>query len=65
MNDWSSTSAITLLITTVVFTAAGLVKGVVGLGLPTLSMALLALVMTPAQAVARLALGAYMVLRSI
>ena len=56
MNDWSSTSAITLLITTVVFTAAGLVKGVVGLGLPTLSMALLALVMTPAQAAALLIL---------
>ncbi len=65
MNDWFFASSVTLLITTVVFTATGLVKGVVGLGLPTRSMALLALVMTPAQAVARLALGAYMVLRSI
>jgi uncharacterized membrane protein YfcA len=37
-----------------VFALAGLVKGVVGLGLPTLSMALLALVMPPAQAAALL-----------
>jgi uncharacterized membrane protein YfcA len=33
-----------------VFALAGLVKGVVGLGLPTLAMALLALAMPPAQA---------------
>ncbi|SHH73331.1 sulfite exporter TauE/SafE family protein [Pollutimonas bauzanensis] len=37
-----------------VFALAGLVKGVVGLGLPTISMALLALLMTPAQAAALL-----------
>ncbi|MDQ2819040.1 MAG: sulfite exporter TauE/SafE family protein [Pseudomonadota bacterium] len=37
-----------------VFFLAGLVKGVVGLGLPTLSMALLALWMAPAQAAALL-----------
>jgi uncharacterized membrane protein YfcA len=37
-----------------VFALAGLVKGVVGLGLPTLSMALLALAMPPAQAAALL-----------
>lgn len=39
-----------------VFTCAGLVKGVVGLGLPTLAMALLALAMPPAQAAALLIL---------
>lgn len=37
-----------------VFVLAGLVKGVVGLGLPTISMALLALFMPPAQAAALL-----------
>jgi len=37
-----------------VFVLAGVVKGVVGLGLPTISMALLALVMAPAQAAALL-----------
>lgn len=37
-----------------VFVLAGLVKGVVGLGLPTIAMALLALMMTPAQAAALL-----------
>ena len=37
-----------------VFFLAGLVKGVVGLGLPTLSMALLALWMAPAEAAALL-----------
>ncbi len=37
-----------------VFFVAGLVKGVVGLGLPTISMALLALLMAPADAAALL-----------
>ena len=32
------------------FVLAGFVKGVVGLGLPTVAMGLLAIVMTPAQA---------------
>ncbi|MES2026614.1 MAG: sulfite exporter TauE/SafE family protein [Pseudomonadota bacterium] len=41
-------------IATAVFVLAGLVKGVVGLGLPTIAMALLALRMTPAQAAALL-----------
>ena len=36
------------------FLLAGLVKGVIGLGLPTVSMGLLALVATPAQAAALL-----------
>lgn len=39
-----------------VFVAAGLTKGVIGLGLPTISMGLLALVMPPVQAAALLAL---------
>lgn len=42
------------LLVTLVFVLAGLVKGVVGLGLPTIAMALLALLMTPAQAAALL-----------
>lgn len=40
--------------TIAVFILAGVVKGVVGLGLPTISMAMLALVMAPAQAAALL-----------
>lgn len=40
--------------TAAVFVLAGVVKGVVGLGLPTISMAMLALVMAPAQAAALL-----------
>lgn len=42
------------LATTAVFLIAGAVKGIVGLGLPTVAMALLALLMTPAQAAALL-----------
>ena len=38
----------------IVFTLAGFVKGVVGLGLPTITMGLLSLVMAPAQAAALL-----------
>lgn len=38
----------------VVFILAGLIKGVIGLGLPTISMGLLAVVMAPAQAAAML-----------
>ncbi|MFY3936513.1 sulfite exporter TauE/SafE family protein [Achromobacter xylosoxidans] len=40
--------------TAAVFVLAGVVKGVVGLGLPTISMAMLALIMAPAQAAALL-----------
>jgi len=43
-----------LLITSAVFVLAGFVKGVVGLGLPTIAMGLLSLVMLPAQAAALL-----------
>ncbi|MBB3176691.1 hypothetical protein FHW64_001074 [Variovorax sp. Sphag1AA] len=42
------------LLVAAVFTLAGVVKGVIGLGLPTLSMALLALWMPPAEAAALL-----------
>jgi uncharacterized membrane protein YfcA len=42
------------LVAAAVFALAGVVKGVVGLGLPTVSMALLALIMPPAQAAALL-----------
>ena len=49
-----STSLTLLAVIGIVFFLAGLVKGVVGLGLPTLSMALLALWMAPAQAAALL-----------
>ena len=48
-----------LLIAGAVFLVAGLVKGVVGLGLPTVAMALLALVMTPAQAAALLIIPSF------
>jgi uncharacterized protein len=37
---------------TSIFVLAGFVKGVIGLGLPTVAMGLLALLMTPAQAAA-------------
>jgi uncharacterized membrane protein YfcA len=44
----------TVLVIAASFLLAGLVKGVIGLGLPTVSMGLLALVATPAQAAALL-----------
>ncbi|NOG70155.1 sulfite exporter TauE/SafE family protein [Roseicella sp. DB1501] len=44
----------TLLLVTATFLLAGLVKGVIGLGLPTVAMGLLGLVMPPAQAAALL-----------
>lgn len=43
-----------LIIITLTFLLAGFVKGIIGLGLPTVSMGLLALVMTPVQAAALL-----------
>jgi len=42
----------TLIFIAVVFAAAGFVKGVIGLGLPTISMGLLAVVMPPVEAAA-------------
>jgi uncharacterized membrane protein YfcA len=50
MLDW------TTLFVAAVFVLAGLVKGVLGLGLPTIAMGLLALVVTPMEAAALLAL---------
>ena len=50
----ASTGMNTFVIVVVVFMIAGMVKGVVGLGLPTISMALLALLMPPAEAAALL-----------
>ena len=41
-------------IVTGAFTLAGFVKGVIGLGLPTVSIGLLSLVMAPVEAVALL-----------
>ncbi|MBI1207713.1 MAG: TSUP family transporter [Azospirillum sp.] len=46
--------ALICLATTAIFLLAGLVKGIVGMGLPTVAMGLLALVMPPAQAAALL-----------
>jgi uncharacterized protein len=46
----------TILFIAAVFALAGLVKGVIGLGLPTISMGLLAMVMPPVQAAAVLVL---------
>ena len=39
-----------LIVATLTFLIAGVVKGVIGLGLPTVSMGLLSLVMAPAKA---------------
>ncbi len=50
----SFSNASFLMVTAAIFALAGAVKGVVGLGLPTISMALLALMMTPAEAAALL-----------
>jgi len=47
---------ILLLWIALIFLPAGLVKGVIGLGLPTIGMGLLALLMPPAEAAAMLAL---------
>jgi len=52
MLDVTSVSAMVWIVA--VFVLAGLVKGVIGLGLPTVAMALLALGMSPAQAAALL-----------
>jgi uncharacterized membrane protein YfcA len=58
LNGWagleSALTATDNLIVFFIFLLAGMVKGVVGLGLPTISMALLALFMPPAEAAALL-----------
>jgi uncharacterized membrane protein YfcA len=43
-----------------VFALAGFVKGLIGLGLPTISMGLLAVVMPPAEATAILLIPSYL-----
>jgi uncharacterized membrane protein YfcA len=45
---------------TAIFVLAGFVKGVIGLGLPTVAMGLLAIVMTPAQAAALLVVPSFL-----
>src|SRR3954471_14291755 len=45
-----------LVLSALVFVLAGLVKGVIGMGLPTVAMGLLSLMMPPAQAAALLVL---------
>ena len=54
LNSIDFSNAILPLQIAAVFVLAGVVKGVVGLGLPTISMALLALMMVPAEAAALL-----------
>jgi len=44
---------------TLIFVAAGMVKGVIGLGLPTVAMAFLTLTMPPADAAAILVLPSF------
>ncbi len=56
MPEWSAQGLLPWVAAVLVFVLAGLVKGVVGLGLPTLSMALLALWLRPAEAAALLIL---------
>jgi uncharacterized protein len=46
----SSIEPLPLAVATLTFLLAGFVKGVIGLGLPTVSMGLLSLVMAPAKA---------------
>lgn len=53
---WNATDLTSLSGPILVFVLAGLVKGVIGLGLPTISMALLALFMPPVEAAALLIL---------
>jgi uncharacterized protein len=50
----------TTLFVAAVFVLAGLVKGVIGMGLPTVSMGLLALVMSPLEAAALLVLPSFL-----
>src|SRR6266516_3409874 len=52
-------SAIVVAFVFAIFVLAGFVKGVVGVGLPTIAMGLLATVMTPAQAAALLTVPSF------
>jgi uncharacterized membrane protein YfcA len=50
---------VVVLLTLAIFLMAGLVKGIVGLGLPVIALGLLTLVVTPAQAVALLVVPSF------
>jgi len=54
MNPFDSLSLSLLALGALVFTLAGFVKGVIGMGLPTIAMGLLSVAMPPAQAAALL-----------
>jgi uncharacterized membrane protein YfcA len=54
MLQWVRMDAGLLVATSAIFVAAGVVKGVVGVGLPTIAMALLTLAMSPSRAAALL-----------
>ncbi len=58
-NAASLSSPVTWIIVGLVFIMAGVVKGVVGMGLPTISMGLLPVVMLPAQAAAILIIPSF------
>lgn len=51
MEDFTGNSSVTILVAvSAIFLLAGLIKGVVGLGLPTVAVGLLSIVMTPMEA---------------
>lgn len=60
MIDTLATTPSALLLAVVAFLLAGLVKGVIGLGLPTVAIGLLSMAMTPAQAAALLVVPSLM-----
>jgi uncharacterized membrane protein YfcA len=60
MKDLPVDSLLILSVTAIAFVLAGFVKGVIGLGLPTVAIGLLGLVMTPAQAAAILVVPSLM-----
>ena len=57
--DVSSDPLLVLVAVCSTFLLAGFVKGVIGLGLPTISMGLLSMVMPPAQAAAILVVPSF------
>ena len=57
--DVSSDRLLVLIAVFSTFLLAGFVKGVIGLGLPTISMGLLSMVMPPAQAAAILVVPSF------
>ena len=55
-----SVEPLPLVVATLTFLLAGFVKGVIGLGLPTVSMGLLTLVMAPAKAASLLIVPSFL-----